>query len=135
MGWKQEFPNLRKKLIEKAGVSEASFDKRVTRLAHSKNTTPRVALFIIAKKNGVSSVREFEKLKDSEQSMVASTSSRQVTQGDSGQRSVRTSIVRAPSKPEIKRWHDKWWGKAIVALIVAIVSGIIVLIIATRAGL
>lgn len=138
MSWKQEFQTLRNKLIEKMHITEGALDKRVQRLVHKNSITPKTALVVLAKQQGIGHNRELQKLTSDERGSIktVNASSVQATSNSShaSQNSnIKTYKTRSNTpnpnkkliKPRTKSWHETWWGVALLGIAVTVVGGFI----------
>lgn len=142
MSWKKEQAPLRSKLIRKLSVTRpASFDERVNRLARKRSISAATALHIIAKQEGVSDQRGFQKLTPSEQeavrnyhpkttkqTMINSPGASQIAQVDSPRARANTRSARSKFSTKVtvghrKGWHETWWG----AILITVIAGAILL--------
>lgn len=128
MGWKQDFAALRQRLINKRGKSEEAFDKSVQRLATSLGLTATEALFVMARKEKVGYLSDFNRLSPAQQSRI----SQHIQVPSSPGAKQTTYIVRESRAVKLaKAWHERWWVKALISLGVSIIGGLAVLGIAT----
>lgn len=62
MGWQKDFPNLAKRIKDKTKWADRTLSNNVQKIATRHSTTTDVALFVIAKENGVGYLGDLKKL-------------------------------------------------------------------------